>query len=309
MDFNKKKEVLSQYNIDPYSYLDVDHDCIKEELDQIYKHRLTQTTNINELKLLKQCYKIVLNDVQSNSYTANARSTDDRFQSNLPGNFKGNFKRPVDFHRTDFTDSNNRQSLFVNDTLNFEEFQRNLGRKPTSREDPEPTERLFVNQQFDLKKFNDHFENKYAFEEENTEIHPLDSSTGMAFMPICTYNGLIIEDHEPEAISFDNPKPSSSKKRQKVKEENVSKLFAQKSSEQIKVDTSKNFKDIDRIMEQDHLNKMKSQLEYNKNKVLKHLSIYPENIINDFMSQRLDDSSTCIDKDRLVTPKGIRRRD
>lgn len=331
-NFNKKKEVLSQYNIDPYIYLDVDHGCFKEELDQIYKGRVTNTTNLNELKLLKECYKIILNDLQS----GNQNNT--RNQSQIPqlpsiridknNNYmnpverdfqRSNFNRPKDFHRTDFTDPRNRQALFVNNTLNFEEFQKNLSKVGSKSTDyspnAEPVERLFVNQQFDIKQFNQHFENKYnTMDDTETDVNisPLDSSSGMAFMPICTYNGLIIEDHEPEVISFENKslkKSNGGKKRKDFKDESVDKLFAQKAGEQINVDTSRSFKDVERIMEQEHLEKMKQQLEYNKQKVMRHLSIYPENIINDFTSNRLQDSSTCIQDNRLTVPKGIRKKE
>lgn len=303
MNLHKKKEVLAQYNIDPYKYLNVSLDCPKDQLDEIYKTRITETDSINEIKLLKECYKIILSDIQTTQTQAQTRN----YQ-------QSDFNRPRDFHRTDFTDSRNRQALFVNDTLNFEEFQRNLS-KTTSKSttyspNSEPVERLFVNQKFDLKQFNEHFENKYAMEDTvEGSITPLDGSTSMGYMPICTYNGLIIEDQEQQTLSFDKPVLGTGRKRQAFKEESVEKLFAQKAGEQISVNTARTFKEAEKILEQEHLDKMKQQLEYNKNKVLKHLSIYPENIVNDFKSNRLDDSSTCVEDNRLTTPKGIRRID
>ena len=73
------------------------------------------------------------------------------------------------------------------------------------------------------------------------------------------------------------------------------------------VDTTNNFAEINRIMEQNQLNSMKSQLEYNKNKIMKNISVFPQSIVEQFQMGILEDSSTCIDGDSLIIPKGRRR--
>lgn len=312
MDFSQKKKIFQQYNTDPYTLLNVPKNCTKQELDHSYQQAYSVLKRLPgqdaQIKLVKEAYKVIESDLD---YTPPQNGTP--------------FDRIVQdrsFHRTDFTDFNNRQTLFANDTLNFQQFEQQLNNKkmaPASTQyTPENVkgERLFDSGNFNIDTFNQKFEEKFSLlgdVDAPPEAQGIDAFSSMAYMPICSYNGLIIEDNAA-STPFKNLQPpmqevSSQKKKSKskVKEEDIKKLYEKRASETVSVDTTRNFAEINRIMEQNQLNSMKSQLDYNKNKIMQNISVFPQNIVEQFQMGILEDSSTCIDGDSLVIPKGRRR--
>lgn len=308
MDLSKKKKIFEQYNTDPYSILNVSKNCSKQELDLSYQQAYSVLKRLPgqeaQIKLLKESYKLVENEISGND---NKQVVIDRNERS--------------FYRTDFTDYTNRQALFANDTLNFKEFENQIKNKkmtPASMQyTPENVkeERLFGTGNFNIDTFNKKFEEKYTIldEDSTSEAQGLDAYSSMNYMPICSYNGLIVEDDTSSTI-FKNLQPlqkneevKQKKKIKKNKEEDVKNLYNKRCSETVSVDTTHNFGEINKIMEQKHLNSMKSQLDSNKNMIMKNINVFPQSIVEQFNMGILVDSSTCIDGDSLVIPKGRKR--
>lgn len=314
MDLSKKKKIFEQYNTDPYKILNVSKNCSKQELDLNYQQAYSVLKRLpgqeEQIKLLKESYKLVEDDINENKQVNTMKNID-------------RIDQERSFYRTDFTDYNNRQALFANDTLNFKEFENQLKNKKMTPANTQYTpenvkgERLFGTGNFNIDTFNKKFEEKYTIldEDSTSETQGLDAYSSMNYMPICSYNGLIVVD-DTSTTPFKNLQPlqkneevKQKKKIKKNKEENVKKLHDKRSSETVSVDTTHNFAEINKIMEQKHLNSMKSQLDHNKNMIMKNINVFPQNIVEQFNMGILEDSSTCIDGDSLVIPKGRRRRE
>jgi hypothetical protein len=299
----------SQKKIDPYTILNVSKNCSKQELDISYQQTYSVLKRLPDqgaqIKLLKEAYKVVESDMQNTKQF-------DRLDQDRS------------FHRTDFTDYNNRQALFANDSLNFQEFEKKINNKKVTSTSYTPEnvkgERLFEPGKFNINTFNKHFEENFSSIGGDTEVDTqgVDAFSSIAYMPICSYNGLIVEDSansttpglqalkplEPEASV---PRQKKKNTKNKIKEEDIKKLYDKRRSESINVDTTRNFAEINRIMEQKQLENMKAQLEYNKNMIMKNISVFPQSIVDQFQMGVLEDSSTCIDNDSLVIPKGRRK--
>lgn len=331
MDLSQKKKIFQQYNTDPYTLLNVSQNCSKQELDLSYQQAYSVLKRIpgqeSQIKLLKEAYKIIESDLRKEEENRWG-STPEPHLVTSPETSRQMDRMIQDrsFHKTDFTNYNNRQALFADDTLNFQQFEQQLNNKKTmpvsTQYTPENVkgERLFETGNFNIDTFNEKFEERFSIlggndDSSSIPAQGVDSFSSMSYMPICSYNGLIIEDKE-QAGTFKNLQPvneitknSVPKKtsKRKVKEEDIKKLYDKRASEVVTVDTTNNFAEINRIMEQNQLNSMKSQLEYNKNKIMKNISVFPQSIVEQFQMGILEDSSTCIDGDSLVIPKGRRR--
>lgn len=321
MDLSKKKKIFQQYNTDPYIILNVSKRCTKQELDLNYQQAYSVLKRLPgqeaQIMLLKEAYKVVENDIHRENES----------QENYTMKKIDRIDQERSFHRTDFTDYNNRQSLFANDTLNFQKFEQELNNKkmtPMNKEYIPETikgKMMFESGNFNIDTFNKKFEENFLRSDDDEsplETQGIDAFSSMSYMPICSYNGLIIED-KGDSIPFknfqqlqtnnkeSNIKKKSTKSKTKIKEEDVKKLYNKRVSETVSIDTTHNFSEINKIMEQKQLNNMKSQLEYNKDMIMKNISVFPNSIVEQFQMGVLEDSSTCIDGKNLVIPKGRRR--
>ncbi len=300
----------NQINTDPYTVLGVSKNCSKQELDMNYQQTYSVLKRLpgqdSQIKLLKESYKIIESNMKKEKPVSKKPVRIDQERS---------------FHRTDFTNYNNRQALFANDTLNFQEFEKKINNKTVATSyTPEKVkgERLFEPGKFNIDKFNQHFEQNFSIiDNTDEETKGVDAFTSIAYMPICSYNGLIVEDSVTtpglqalKALEPDLPIPPQKSKNTKKKiktEEGVTTLYNRRLNETVNVDTTRNFAEINRIMEKQQVENMKAQLEYNKNMIIKNINVFPQNIVDQFQMGVLEDSSTCIENDSLVIPKGRRK--
>jgi len=292
------------------------------------------TTEI-EFKLLYECYMYILKTLED--------TYDQKDHSELKKSSKNSIKTEDthhlddtrDFYRTNFEDKSVRDRLFVNGSDipvdKTDEIIKKKSKGPTNYKNVEKVNHLnmFKNNKFDVNSFNAVFEiqqkkNKKGQDNFLGEPSAIDAETSLSLLPIDVYNGLLLEKRQHNDFKMDSeedndvlvddiPKKQLTKMVNKMKRDakplskkKLKDLYNARSNEKFDVDTSKSYHENEQRMYDNHIKKIKNDMIENKKNILKSLSVYPENVIQQFNDGLLEDSSTALFGESLEVPKGIR---
>lgn len=338
-------QYFKENNIDPYSILGISKDASKNDIKRAYKKKSlichpdrTQGKTDLEFKILGECYKFAIDTLESMS-TKSHQELRTNYNRSAEEEFEYEDERNV--FKINWEDPKNRTKFFANgDQLPFDKMESIIKEKERSPTDYASIERKNYRDIFDGKAFNNATFNA-AFEMQTNTKEKLKASytgdpqafesfTTLSPLHIETFGGLIVEkriNDKPISFTEDTIEPeliSNMKQRQltavinKTKKETVgmskrktSSLVNNMISERanVKVDTSRSFADRQAELYETHMNTMREEMDSNRVNVMNNLSIYPQNVIRDFQSGLLDDSSSVVFANNLMRPpKGIRRK-
>jgi hypothetical protein len=264
---NSDLEFFNGCNINPYKVLGVTKDSGKSEVKKSLKKKidLLRPEKEFEIAFLKKCYEYITNNMKQKSTQ----------QTLVPRD---------SFHKIDFTSKETRKQLFVHDSLDFEEFEKEMTReRPTEYKDIDVARDLRCHnddRDFDLKKFNKGFDSQSIPVSMNKTFNPaFYDSSALKYQPIATYKGLMIE-----------------------RQGTVPQYYPQENSSSDHL----NFKQAEKKLQQDNVDKLKNSIEFNRDFVLFNSHVYPKDILDQVKDGSLKDSSTCVDDEGFCIPKGIR---
>jgi hypothetical protein len=336
-----RQNYFKEHNIDPYSILGIDSSASKQDIKKAYKRKAKDVHpdrkggNDIQFKILAECYSFCIDTVD----TLVTKTPEElRNNSRKESKEKVNYERS--FQGTNWDDQNTRQQLFANaDQYDFDNFKDTIKTKeryPTNYGEVEKKSytNIFGNDgNYNHEKFNSAFEmqNKNKIEDQDVdEIQGIDSFSSMCPLGIETYNGLIVEKryienpvsfrdlnvYEPELISNMNTKKltqianKTKKDTKTISKKKMSGMVDNYSSARsnIKVDTSKSYAENESFLYEQKMNNMRAEMDSNKKNVMRNLSIYPQNVIQQFHIGQLEDSSSVIFGNSFGVPKGIRRK-
>jgi len=209
--------ILEKYNIDPYEYLGVQRHETSENVKKLYKQKArllhpdkTGGKTEVEFKILYLSYKhVIANCVQTKTSTF----------TELKEQVK-NEEEPVysdrNIYNTNFDDQSTRDELFADDTLNLEQFEKEMKRVqglPTSYTaenfyKQEVLDTMKTNGKFDREKFNAFFlKLKKTGKIENQlirKVKVLPHNQSKEYVKINSYDGNIINSIDKKKLELKN---------------------------------------------------------------------------------------------------------
>lgn len=326
------EKFLKENDINPYKLLKLTKNSSKKQLDTAYKKKIADTTNIDiiELKFLNESYTYILNNIpHDNGFSDNNNDIVDEIFKQNNKNFNDDTYDDRNFYKTDFNNPIIRKKLFPNDTLDFDSYKKkDINQRPQSFN----IKNLFENQKFNVKKFNEIFEenhNVLNLDDENGNngvVKELESSSSLTPMAISTYKGIIIENNNTDPKNFkkvcrnddilklqekiNSKNKKVVKKNNTVENKNLQELERNmniRKNESVKVNIESPFNNVNAIMHDKQVQNIKKEMMCNKDYILDNINIYPRNIIDQFISGNLEDSSSCVKENELQIPDGRRK--
>lgn len=339
-NFQSRLDYFKENDIDPYQIVGVSKDCSKLDLQKAFKKKArrlhpdkTNNTTAIEFKLLKECYDFINEYIEIN-ITKNHTELKKQYKNHQQEDHTSS----RDFYKTEWNDMSTRNTLFVNNDLEFDRWgdiveQKSKG--PTSYDNVEKKnyKNIFSGGNFNNSTFNAAFELQHNTQEKIMEgqesFSPMtvDAYSSLCPLEIETYNGLIVEKRKQiKPVSFQEPyfEPElvcnlPTKKMNKITRDNTkgsSSISKKKmggmvenyitNRKEIQVDTSRSYAENEALIYENRINSMREEMNRSKNSIMENLHIYPQHTIAQFRQGQLEDSSTCIRDDQLTIPKGIR---
>lgn len=209
--------ILEKYNIDPYEYLGVKRDETSENVKKVYKKKAkllhpdkTGGKTEVEFKILYLSYKHVLaNCVETKTSTFQELKEQVKNEEEIAYS-----NRTI--YNTNFDDQKTRHELFADDTLNLEDFQKEMLRvqglstiyTAENFYKKEVLDTMKTNGKFDREKFNAFFlKLKKAGKIENQlirKVKVLAHNQSKEYVKINSYDGNIINSVENKKVEFKN---------------------------------------------------------------------------------------------------------
>lgn len=317
------KLYFKKNNINPYKVIGVSKNTEFSDITNEYK-KLIKSKNKNlDDELIDKCYEYLLemNFISKNNFkrlneqTTQRNSYLDRMNAeNSRADYKQQFPgyqslENRNFHSINFDSTETRQKLFPNNPLNFDSYK-NISTRPPIQEPINKPKKIFENENFNLNKFNDIFEkNNTVISDMHSDFQFSNALTTLTPMGVSTYNGIMIENHE-NSIYKDFYDLNSKKKNIKNDQEldDINNLYNKRKNENINVDETVSFGNINSIMEQRFASDIKNKSLKDREYILKNIHIYPQNVVEQFENGNLENSSECVDKfGNIIIPEGRRK--
>jgi len=339
----QRQKYFDEHNIDPYKILDVTRGTTtKNDIKRQYKKKALKLhpdktggkTDL-EFRILKECYNHIIEDIEfttTKDFTQLKNLQNEEEVKVDPEEFQ-DYRN---FHRINFSDSNVRQNLFVDDDLDFSNIDTVIKEKAKNPVSYGSVKKISHKDIFDGKKFDIHKFNA-AFDIQNPELvnsktestqepEALEAYSSLNSLPISTYKGLIIEQKNLKRLDYQRYIPNETEgtepakpiselspkqveKLVKQKKKELNELLNTRKNEKVEVDTRLSYLDAEAKMFEDRMVNMKAEMARNRDIVAANSRIYPKSSIEQFNKGLLADSSTCISElsSAEFIPTGIRQ--
>lgn len=338
---------IEENNIDPYKILDIDPDSNEETIKKAYKRKSrkihpdkTNGKTELEFKILGICYKYAIDKL--NIYKTKLPS-----ELKQQSNQELVYEDSRDFHSINWNDQQTREKFFYGGNtggLRFDTHSELVNQKvsgPINYSDVQQKsyKNIFGEHEgYNRDKFNAAFElqtthkKKISSHQGNPEAIEANSSLSPLFIE--THGGLIIEHdtsyikpisyleyEENSDFNADDISNLSQKEMNKIikntkrdtshfSKKKMSKMLDSYNSDRstVKIDTTRTFQENKAFLYESHINDMREESERNQKNIIDRLSIYPQNVRNQYLNNQLQDSSSVLFGDQLNVPKGIRKK-